>query len=352
MDTVVLDGVSYVKASVAAKQFRYTQDYIGQLCRGKKIDARLVGRTWFVNIDSIKAHRNSRYQKEDQSEMIAVSEINSEVGSKATFSRKTEIRPFVKKVTLRQVQELAAAHKEERQLRVSYEFDDGSLVPTIHKKREIQPHSVTIEHVDAKKVSILGANKSVITFKAEELPTVSLSGQVPVFDFQEETIPQEALTDTQVDVENIIENKDISDTHKEKGKAVDLHSEELSESTRIVKSNKSVLEEKSIDINKPHSTLKKVQSKEGPTRSSMVIPDKITSQATLRPSSFTPQSVKQQTVESVPMLVLVSPLIATLLAFGFVIFILLASTSVRVQDSMYESHLTVQVANLVELLRR
>ena len=37
--------------------FGYTQDYIGQLCRGEKIDARRIGRTWYVCEKSILEHR-------------------------------------------------------------------------------------------------------------------------------------------------------------------------------------------------------------------------------------------------------------------------------------------------------
>ena len=37
--------------------FGYTQDYIGQLCRGEKIDARRIGRTWYVCEKSILEHK-------------------------------------------------------------------------------------------------------------------------------------------------------------------------------------------------------------------------------------------------------------------------------------------------------
>ena len=56
MKNVTLEGIDFVKASEVAKQFGYTSDYIGQPCRSKKINARLVGRTWFVNIPSLEAH--------------------------------------------------------------------------------------------------------------------------------------------------------------------------------------------------------------------------------------------------------------------------------------------------------
>ena len=54
MDVITHNGVSYKKATAVAKEFGYTTDYIGQLCRAKKIDARLVGRAWYVNVADLE----------------------------------------------------------------------------------------------------------------------------------------------------------------------------------------------------------------------------------------------------------------------------------------------------------
>ena len=45
MQSVVLNGKKFIKASEAAKAAGYTADYVGQLCRNEKIDAQLVGRS-------------------------------------------------------------------------------------------------------------------------------------------------------------------------------------------------------------------------------------------------------------------------------------------------------------------
>ncbi len=57
METLVLNGTTYVKASKAARDLGYTSDYVGQLCRGGRVDAHLVGRTWYVNQDQLGEHR-------------------------------------------------------------------------------------------------------------------------------------------------------------------------------------------------------------------------------------------------------------------------------------------------------
>ncbi len=61
MDTVTSNDIVYVKASVLAKRYHYTTDYIGQLCRQLKVDAQLVGRAWYVNEDSLLVHKGDRY---------------------------------------------------------------------------------------------------------------------------------------------------------------------------------------------------------------------------------------------------------------------------------------------------
>lgn len=69
MDTVVIDGVTYTKASILAKQFQYTADYIGQLCRSDKVQAQLVGRSWYVSSDSLESYASKRVESIRQDEM-------------------------------------------------------------------------------------------------------------------------------------------------------------------------------------------------------------------------------------------------------------------------------------------
>lgn len=351
METVVFDGVSYVKASVAAEQFHYSQDYIGQLCRGKKINARLVGRTWFVNVDSLKTHRRSRYQKEAQTSAVnSNTEKIPEVAFKNASSRKTEVVPFIKTVTLKQVQDLKSRQKE-RHLRVSYEFDDESLVPTIHKKREIAPRLVRIEHVDAKRVAISGRGATVTTFEADELPTVALSGAVTVTD-----IPDVAESDVPSTVQSIsnssdYKNKTISNdggitAQALKGLSVGSDVPERGSKSRLATQLRR-LPRKGV-IQKPNHPSVEMSGRSAGLEGESIM---VTESSESLPS-FTPQSVRQRPVEDTPTIILVSPLIATVIAVGCVIVILMASASVTVNDSRYESHLVLQVANLLELLNQ
>ncbi|MDP3763156.1 MAG: hypothetical protein Q8Q92_00650 [bacterium] len=54
----------YISASRASKKIGYASDYIGQLCRAKKIPGQLIGRTWYVDFASLVEHkRNRRFKK-------------------------------------------------------------------------------------------------------------------------------------------------------------------------------------------------------------------------------------------------------------------------------------------------
>ncbi|MDE2218727.1 MAG: hypothetical protein KGJ58_04800, partial [Patescibacteria group bacterium] len=43
------DGNKYISAKRASQLSGYASDYIGQLCRAKKLDSRIIGKSWFVS---------------------------------------------------------------------------------------------------------------------------------------------------------------------------------------------------------------------------------------------------------------------------------------------------------------
>lgn len=86
MKSLVLEGKEYVKAREAAKEYGYTSDYIGQLCRSGKIDAQLVGRTWYVALDSLYKHKKSRYRS---SQKKTKEKVKEEIAARQTMSQPT-----------------------------------------------------------------------------------------------------------------------------------------------------------------------------------------------------------------------------------------------------------------------
>ena len=83
-----IEGKKYISSKRAAEITGYTKDYVGQLCRMGKIDAKLIGRNWFVGEDSIRAHR---FEGEEQTAEVQLAEevtaqLTAPVPSPAVFT--------------------------------------------------------------------------------------------------------------------------------------------------------------------------------------------------------------------------------------------------------------------------
>lgn len=63
MDELIFAGNKYISSKRAGKLTGYTTDYIGQMCRGNKIDCRLIGRNWYINERVVIEQRKS-FKKE------------------------------------------------------------------------------------------------------------------------------------------------------------------------------------------------------------------------------------------------------------------------------------------------
>lgn len=107
MEVLVLDGKSYVKASKAARDLGYATDYVGQLCRGGKVDAHLIGRTWYVNKDELSTHRTEKKR---------ISRV------KAREYAKRSIEDFKQKNT-----------NTNKNIEIRYESDNEALLPETKK---------------------------------------------------------------------------------------------------------------------------------------------------------------------------------------------------------------------------
>lgn len=57
MDELTIGGKTYISSKRAAEITGYAKDYVGQLCREGQVEARMVGRSWYVLESSIREHR-------------------------------------------------------------------------------------------------------------------------------------------------------------------------------------------------------------------------------------------------------------------------------------------------------
>lgn len=172
MDSVTIDGVEYVKASTLAKQLKYTADYIGQLCRGRKVDAHLVGRTWYVYPPSLEGHKSSRYAELRAPEKKPVKPQNIR-------SSRTNVIPALSKKTAR-----VQTHNFENRIfwkAPKYEADEAALLPSMAKEPMV-PRSMPIELAESEKVRVVSASRNV-SMVSQPLPAVALSGTLKVLDY-------------------------------------------------------------------------------------------------------------------------------------------------------------------------
>ncbi|MEN9913127.1 MAG: hypothetical protein RLY66_535, partial [Candidatus Parcubacteria bacterium] len=58
-DSIIIEGREFISVGRAAEITKYTKDYVGQLCRGGKVAARMIGRTWFIDRESLSLYKNS-----------------------------------------------------------------------------------------------------------------------------------------------------------------------------------------------------------------------------------------------------------------------------------------------------
>jgi len=65
-----LDDKKFISVRRASKETGYSQDYIGQLCRQNKIPAKLIGRAWFVDFESLKTYKTNISSKNSKGNNI------------------------------------------------------------------------------------------------------------------------------------------------------------------------------------------------------------------------------------------------------------------------------------------
>jgi hypothetical protein len=182
MHEITFDGKQYSKANVLAKELGYTADYIGQLCRAGKVDARLVGRAWFVSRDSVLQHQAQRYeyQRTQQSVEMKKSEVDKSTDIKVS-------RINVPPVHNKHLRKHFYAHQtSDATLRIAgpaqYEPDTSPLVPPVTKSRVV---TIPVDLDGALSVKIVPTVAPRAVLRPESLPTVYMRGSLTVHDVPE-----------------------------------------------------------------------------------------------------------------------------------------------------------------------
>ncbi len=188
MDTVRVDGVTYTKVAVIAKKFRYTKDYVGQLCRSGKVDCQFVGRSWYVSEESLLRHKDNRYAET----RVAEKTINN--NPVEDMSPRVMVNPRLRKMAARQLETPAATSNFLSRLEAGeskYFTDETELLPQPLKatnKVRIEPVIPPVVEVDEESEIVENSPVSLrvsTTTKPKKLaftdvPAVPLRGQLRV----------------------------------------------------------------------------------------------------------------------------------------------------------------------------
>ena len=189
METITHDGKVFTKATALAKKHRYTTDYIGQLCRGGKVESKLIGRAWFVNEEALLQHKSERYSAVRPNEII----INNRVFSdrKETKEDRVNVMPVLSKTTHRSMRfdphfSQLSVKAGTPPVRIStYETDVSDLEPNTPAKnvpviKPIVPKMLVIKPEIAQNIPISLSEKAKHELSFEPLPAVFLQGKLAV----------------------------------------------------------------------------------------------------------------------------------------------------------------------------
>ena len=135
------EGKKFISSRRAADLCAYTQDYVGQLIRSGKLEAKMVGRNWFVAEESILAYKRladesskTLFQKTD--EAISASRDASE--HEAVEAVEVPVAAKAPDPVIPEVVSPVPAVREEAYVGLVYTYDERSSLPEL-KKTSVQP---------------------------------------------------------------------------------------------------------------------------------------------------------------------------------------------------------------------
>ncbi len=320
MESVVFDGKEFVKASVLAEKFGYTQDYLGQLCRGKKVDARLVGRAWHINLDSLLSHRTARYKSTPEQKEVEVKKAPNH------YLSRIDVEPILKQKTVKILRNEAGKLRE---FPVKYAGDDYSLIPHVNKSA-ISSY-LHIEPAEAEKITVHKEKNTlaITNFKAEPLPEFSLSGRLDI-----EGIPEV------VEESPIVPDKPAHEVEIARKEAIFVP-ERPARSLKVRTIARSIPRPSVQSVAQPVAVPKKLVTTVVPLKSNVNLQK-------INPSlAFAPASVRQvqKTATKVESSV-AWPLVALVIGLASSFFIIATEVSVKANRNSYTDTFIIKIENL------
>lgn len=224
MDTVTSNGVIYVKANVLAKRYHYTTDYIGQLCRQTKVGAQLVGRAWYVNEESLLAHKGDRYNPVRPAEILSKNKHEIPVSTVEPKVR-VDVHPRLSKAAHR----LFFMHTENEVMtdgknwmsRSPVYYSDTTAVepPAIGVKVVSSKASAPTVAVEVKepepevyKVAIANSSPKAVKLDFTDIPAVFMDGELTIesLDTEDEYLDIDPVLPEEIEIEELVSRPGIT----------------------------------------------------------------------------------------------------------------------------------------------
>lgn len=140
-ESFIFEGKKYISSRRASEISGYASDYIGQLCRGSKLDCRMIGRSWFVTEESLHLHKATISREEASRSRIE--NLRGKASNKTDSLPVQKVQPVAPVVSETAVQEknLLPANlivAEPLQVKPSFVYskDERPLLPVLNKKSE------------------------------------------------------------------------------------------------------------------------------------------------------------------------------------------------------------------------
>lgn len=125
---LIFEGKKFISTKRASEIYGYNPDYIGQLCREKLINAKRVGRVWFVEENAIAEHKHFGGKKVVQElppGFLPIKEVARTTGYSTDYlgflcrgsqveCRMVEDKWFVSQISVEQYKDMAAQKLRER----------------------------------------------------------------------------------------------------------------------------------------------------------------------------------------------------------------------------------------------
>lgn len=136
LNELTLDGKRYISVKRAATLADYTTDYVGQLCRGGKLEAKRMGRNWYVLEESLIDHKQSQVlgkekPQEIEPEIPEIPEI-----PETPEAPETGPEPSVFSLDRSSISEQSQRSQPSvfKRSFIVYEHDDRPLIPVLMQK--------------------------------------------------------------------------------------------------------------------------------------------------------------------------------------------------------------------------